>query len=68
MFANQLERMSTPEVQLMTYCRHGFTAGSQGLPGFLTPDVADELADALKAAAYRARMMAAEQKAQGGEA
>ncbi|WP_218240464.1 hypothetical protein [Comamonas fluminis] len=67
-FANQLEHMSTPEVQLMTYCHHGFAAGSQGLPGFLTPDAADELANALKAAAYRARMMTAEQKAQGGAA
>lgn len=65
-FANQLDQLSTPEVQLMAYCSHGFTAGSQAVPGFLTPDAADELADALKAAAYRARMMAAELKAQGG--
>ena len=67
-FANQLDHMSAPEVMLMTYCHHGFTAGSKANTGFITPDAADELADALKAAAYRARMMAAEQKAQGGDA
>lgn len=64
-FANQLDHMSAPEVMFMTYHRHG-VAHSEAMPGFLTPDAADELADALKAAAYRARMMAAEQKAQGG--
>ncbi|RGE46146.1 hypothetical protein DZC30_05095 [Comamonas testosteroni] len=67
-FANQLDHMSTPEVQLMTYSELGFRAGSQAVPSFLSPDAADELADALKAAAYRARMLKAEQIAQGGTA
>ena len=66
-FANQLDHMSTPEVMFMTYHCRGVSQ-TAAMPGFLTPDAADELADALKAAAYRARMMAAEQKAQGGAA
>ena len=66
-FANQLDHMSAPEVMFMTYHCRGVSQTS-GMPGFLTPDAADELADALKVAAYRARMMAAEQKAQGGAA
>ena len=65
-FASQLEHQSKPEVQLCMYSQQGFVAGSQMLPGFLSPDAADELADSLKAAAYQARMLAAKQIAEGG--
>lgn len=67
-FVNQLDAMSQPEVQLLM--QHGDVndAGEPPVPGFLTPDAADQLADALKAAAYRARMLKAEQIAQGGAA
>lgn len=65
-FASQLEHQSKPEVQLCMYSQQGFIAGSQMLPGFLSPDAADELADSLKAAAYQARMLAAKQIAEGG--
>lgn len=65
-FASQLEHQSKPEVQLCMYSQQGFVAGSQMLPGFLSPDAADELADSLKAAAYQARMLAAKHIAEGG--
>lgn len=67
-FASQLEHQSKPEVQLCMYSQQGFVAGSQMLPGFLSPDAADELADSLKAAAYQARMLAAKHIAEGGAA
>lgn len=67
-FASQLEHQSKPEVHLCMYSQQGFIAGSQMLPGFLSPDAADELADSLKAAAYQARMLAAKQIAEGGAA
>lgn len=50
------------------HSKQGFIAGSQMLPGFLSPDAADELADSLKAAAYQARQLAAKQIAEGGAA
>ena len=67
-FASQLEHQSKPEVQLHMHSKQGFIAGSQMLPGFLSPDAADELADSLKAAAYQARQLAAKQIAEGGAA
>ena len=67
-FAIQLDHLAEPEVQLVTYCRHGSASGAHGVPGFVSADTADELADALKAAAERARVLAAQKRMEGGAA
>ncbi|MFC4923867.1 hypothetical protein [Delftia deserti] len=64
-FVEQVHRWVTAYVSLDVHCLEGFKAGSEMLPGQMTPEAAQELGEALIAAADKARALNAHAKGQG---